>query len=338
MARSGSERVETGNPVLANVDSIRSLQEFTGDKQFLFLAAVSRSWREAWGSRAAATSWVTGDSTVPQMMHSFACGLPRNNARLSAAIARVGSLQLLQCAREEGSPWDEGTCAEAAAGGHLAVLRWARENGCPWDRRTCAGAAAGGHLDVLRWARDNGCPQDERSSAAAAGMEYRAVLRWARESGYGWGEPTRAVAAAGGQLAVLQKARLNDGPRAWDWAIGFLAARGGYFPIRKMFECSRANGCAWDETTCAVAAAGAHLAVLLYERQNSGRAWNWVTSAIATRGGHVPVLQWASGSAAWNGAVSPLSARGEYVTVVRWALENGCPCDERTEQWAYGRR
>lgn len=55
------------------------------------------------------------------------------------------------------------SCYKAAAGGHLEVLQCARVNGCPWDEDTCFGAAAGGHLAVLQWARENGCPWDENA-------------------------------------------------------------------------------------------------------------------------------------------------------------------------------
>ena len=70
----------------------------------------------------------------------------------------VGGVALLRWARANGCPWNERTCATAAAGGHLEVLQWAHDNECPWDERTCALAAMGGHLAVLQWARANGCP------------------------------------------------------------------------------------------------------------------------------------------------------------------------------------
>jgi len=47
----------------------------------------------------------------------------------------------------------------AAGGGHLEILQWARTNGCPWDEGTCYNAARGGHLEALKWLRDNGCPE-----------------------------------------------------------------------------------------------------------------------------------------------------------------------------------
>ena len=44
---------------------------------------------------------------------------------------------VLQWARQQGCPWDEGACSSAAGGGHLAVLQWARQHGCPWNRSEC---------------------------------------------------------------------------------------------------------------------------------------------------------------------------------------------------------
>ena len=60
----------------------------------------------------------------------------------------------LKYAHENGCPWDEDTCSEAAKGGHLKVLKYAHENGCPWDEWTCSGAAGGGHLEVLKYAHE----------------------------------------------------------------------------------------------------------------------------------------------------------------------------------------
>ena len=52
------------------------------------------------------------------------------------------------------------------------MLQWARENGCPWNEKMCTDAAWGGHLEVLQWARENGCPWNEKTCwAAAQGMK-----------------------------------------------------------------------------------------------------------------------------------------------------------------------
>ena len=68
------------NGVMTNVDILRSLSLFVGDKQFLFFAPVSRGWRNAWGQRPTVTSCVSRDSSVSQLQYSFDCGLPRTRA------------------------------------------------------------------------------------------------------------------------------------------------------------------------------------------------------------------------------------------------------------------
>jgi hypothetical protein len=52
------------------------------------------------------------------------------------------------------------------------VLRWARENGAPWDELTCANAAEGGHVELLRWARENGAPWTKNTRRIAAAKGY----------------------------------------------------------------------------------------------------------------------------------------------------------------------
>lgn len=81
---------------------------------FLFVAGVSKSWRDAWGVER------PPETTID---------------------AAVQSSSRLTWARSSGCHLSETICARAAAGGHLSTLRYARAIGCPWDWRTCANAA-----------------------------------------------------------------------------------------------------------------------------------------------------------------------------------------------------
>jgi hypothetical protein len=45
----------------------------------------------------------------------------------------------------------------AAAKGHIECLKYAHENGCPWKEDTCTQAALGGHIECLKYAHENGC-------------------------------------------------------------------------------------------------------------------------------------------------------------------------------------
>ena len=78
--------------------------------------------------------------------------------RFCAEMALKGNLELLQFLRENGCPWNEGTCYFAAKNGHLECLKYAHENGCPWNEKTCWIAACHGRLECLKYAHENVCP------------------------------------------------------------------------------------------------------------------------------------------------------------------------------------
>lgn len=93
---------------------LRHLIPFAAGEGFLFVAGVSKSWREAWGVER------TPGTTID---------------------AAVQSPSRLGWARASGLNWGSNVCARAAAGGYLSTLRYARAVGCPWDWKTCANAA-----------------------------------------------------------------------------------------------------------------------------------------------------------------------------------------------------
>eukprot|EP00752_Nemacystus_decipiens_P005861 g5295.t1 len=105
------------NPITQS-DIIDCLVHFVDDEQHLFFAGVSRGWRSAWGERPPYTRAVTVHTTLPQLRQCFECGQPLE-ANVCRAIAALGKLTLLQCARASGCPWDADTCSQAAKNGHL---------------------------------------------------------------------------------------------------------------------------------------------------------------------------------------------------------------------------
>ena len=62
--------------------------------------------------------------------------------------------ECLKYAHENGCPWDEKACSNAALFGHLECLKYLHENECPWDKETCSGAAEKGHLECLKYAHE----------------------------------------------------------------------------------------------------------------------------------------------------------------------------------------
>ncbi|CAM9351245.1 unnamed protein product, partial [Ectocarpus fasciculatus] len=168
--RSASSSAMTNRNILLGV------AQFIPDNQFLFFAPVAKGWRAAW-QRPTVTAHVTPNTSMSQLQYSFGCGLPRNVARICAALARLGKLDLLACAFGEGCPMSANVCTSAALGGHLNVLQWARRVGCPWDASTTASAARGGHLKTLQWCLRQGCPSDATLCDAAAAAGHLSILR-----------------------------------------------------------------------------------------------------------------------------------------------------------------
>ena len=171
---------------MTNTDVLSCLVEFVAEKQFLFFAPVSRSWRTAWGKRPSSTSFVTQDSSVSQLRYSFLCGLPRDNIGVCNRLARLGKLEQLRFARQNGCVFNVETSSEAASSGHLPTLKYLRQSGCPWSCGTCSSAAARGHLEVLVWARNNGCPWDEMTCSGSVLGGHLAAFQWARRYGCPW--------------------------------------------------------------------------------------------------------------------------------------------------------
>lgn len=155
------------NPLVESYDVVLIIADFVDDHQYLFFAAVSTAWMNAWGQRAKLTRAVMANTMVSQLLESFESGL-KERGELCEEAASLGRLDLLRCARVFGCSWPDSLNSKAAEGGHVDVMIWARAHYCPLEKDTCHVAARAGHLNALQWARSNGCPWDETTCAEAA--------------------------------------------------------------------------------------------------------------------------------------------------------------------------
>ena len=63
-----------------------------------------------------------------------------------------GHLEVLKYLHQNGCPWNEDACLEAAECGHFEILKYLLQNGCPWNEEACLEAAKrNGHLKVVKW-------------------------------------------------------------------------------------------------------------------------------------------------------------------------------------------
>jgi len=164
------------------VTHVLRAEHFDDPADLARLPAVSRAMRDAVAETGLLFEELDEWEAVNLGCVSAVQGLQRGGRlscqeHLGYAAARSGQLEELKVLRENGFPWNEGTCGFAAKGGKLEVLQWLRANGCPWDEMTCAGAAKGGHLEVLQWAHANGCPWDANTCMRAAKGGHLEVLQ-----------------------------------------------------------------------------------------------------------------------------------------------------------------
>ena len=167
-----------------------------------------------------------------------------------------------------------------------------------------------------------------------------------------------AVAAMEGDVEALEwLIQLFDGKRLWwrDVGAGVSCLAVGRGKIESL-KCLRANGCPWNEDTCAFAAYGGHLEVLQWAHQHgcewdkfmcmraaaghlevlqwarqNGCPWNEWTCEGAAGAGHLEMLQWArQNGCPWHEETCRSAAWGGHLEVLQWARENGCPWDEET--------
>jgi len=88
---------------------------------------------------------------------------------------------------------------------------------------------------------------------------------------------------------------------------------------------AKANGCKWNEATCARAAEGGQLEVLQWAREHHC-PWNANTCRHAARGGNLAMLQWAwENDCPWDAETCGNAATNGHLEVLQWARQQGCP-------------
>jgi hypothetical protein len=126
--------------------------------------------------------------------------------------------------------------------------------------------------------------------------------------------------SSGSQWRLLQWERANGCP--WDEMTCAAAARAGHLAV---LQWARAKRCPWDECTCRFAAKEGNLQILQWARAN-GCLWDEGTCEAAAAGGHLEVLLWARlNGCLWNENVTRTAANLGHLKVLQWAGEHGCP-------------
>ena len=138
------------------------------------------------------------------------------------------------------------------------------------------------------------------------------------------------AAAFSGHLGALKywKERTRTKESLFDEQTCAFAAYGGHLEVLVWL---RENNCPWNEATCRCAAWGGHLDVLKYAHEK-GCPWDARTCmVVAARGGHLEVLKNLHEKGCyWDASTCSEAAEGGHLEVLKYAHEKGSPWDEWT--------
>lgn len=107
--------------------------------------------------------------------------VPLDSIHLCANAASEGNLKLLQKLRQDGHPWDDSTCVEAALNGHYDLLTWAVSNGCCLSATVFVSVVYSlktTNLHILDWLKKVGCIWDIRALQMARERDRDDIINW----------------------------------------------------------------------------------------------------------------------------------------------------------------
>jgi hypothetical protein len=268
-------------------ETLRSILEFVGAGSFLFIAGVSKGWRQIYdsiehcppsdcGTRSKSPAQATLVSAVfasPARVQLAATGehaLRLESRRVEMLAGRYGDLATLCAAKQLGLLLSVHLLKSIARAGHHTELMWA----CVDERADLLdnildAAAASGNVGLLKWLRACGCKFTNATSSAAAASGHLPTVTYLHSVGCTFSARTCDSAAVAGHLVILQWLRLK--------------------------------GCQWDARWVAIAAARAHDVPMPAWLQEQGVQFDEETCF----------------EAAWS----------DHVDTLHWLREQGCPCD-----------
>ena len=135
------------------------------------------------------------------------------------------------------------------------------------------------------------------------------------------------AAAFSGHLGALKYWKAHAKKSLFDKFTCAFAALGGQMEVLVWL---RENNCPWNEWTCYAAARGGHLDVLKYAHEKSC-PWDERSCRIAAYGGHLDVMKYAHAKGCtWDASTCNTAACGGHLEVLKYAHEKGCPWDKDT--------
>jgi hypothetical protein len=274
--------------LLLNPGLIRNVLSYVGPGQHLFLAPVSKGWKDIYAtvdSQELTIEPLTNDSSskvltcVPQMTLYSAVFASPSRVELAQksgldsslwyyrhAAGKYADVATLAAAHELGMEYTDITMAAASLHNNLAAVQHPHSQGCPWSTLSLERATSRGHLEVVRWCYEHGwrfeiAMEGVHSAAESGNVELMAWLL--QQPGMQLNEEAMTLAVFRGHMAMCQFLHARKCP--WEDSATSQAALDGHIDIlRWLID----NGCPRDAQNMGQSAAeGGSVEVLTYPQQ-----------------------------------------------------------------------
>ena len=99
-----------------------------------------------------------------------------NETYLCDYTVKMGKLDCLKYAREQGCHLNINICYHAAKNGRLYCLQYAHEQEFSWNTWICISTSQNGHLKCLKYAHEQGCPCYSNTCNSPILVQHSGVL------------------------------------------------------------------------------------------------------------------------------------------------------------------
>jgi hypothetical protein len=297
-------------------ETLRSIFEFVGAGEFLFMAGVSKGWRQIY-------ELADGYTTTDLRCNWRSSSLSLIGTTLMSAVFESPARVLLAATGEHALCLTKGAVRFLAGlHGELAALEAASKLEMPFDDPLLRGVARAGHLTELVWAYNVmkvQMPEEITEHAAVSGNVK--MLEWLRACGCALTQKTSLNAAAAGHLSAVRYLNRID---ICDRQACTAAAENGHFPLVQWMI---ANACVWESRVVARAAAAYNdMPMLLWLHEEYEVEFDAATMAAAAAGGHLSVCQYLHAEQCeGDAAACSAAASHQHVDTLRRLREHGCP-------------
>jgi hypothetical protein len=210
--------------------------------------------------------------------------------------------------------------------GTFEMLKWCIENGCPWNEWACANAAKILNFEILKWSIENQCPWNEYTYVYAAGN--REIFMWCIENK---GIPINtnirkticAMLAKVGNLELLKWCK-NEANFEFDMETCYYATQNDNLEILKW--CLE-NGYELDGLIYSIAVQNNCLNILEWLVSQNTDSFHSICYKSLTMG-NPKVLEWVLGKGyPWNPKFYEIAAFYGNLNVLKWCKSQGYLCD-----------